>query len=189
MRFVWDWPRPLVTVPYVPTLGPVHPDGLTPALFADVLAVSGTGRFLPYDKDRRWFDAKDERVLPEVIVHRPGLTLVPTHSTRRAGAVKVHLYGPADAHPVAAELARKLAADHVAGRASVVAFQVPGAATTVVDGASTRVQLREFTAPRPGDRLGPVRSLAEQAAVVRGTFAEFAEKLSGEGFAFLRSRI
>jgi hypothetical protein len=31
-------------------------------MFDDVSAVFGTGRFLPYDKDRRWFDHKSEAV-------------------------------------------------------------------------------------------------------------------------------
>ncbi|MFI6447691.1 GNAT family N-acetyltransferase [Kitasatospora sp. NPDC050543] len=82
-----------MTVPFVPTLGPVHPDGLGPEVFADVIRVAGTGRFLPYDKDRRWSDDKDETVLALDIVHRPGQTLLPTLTRRGAGAVKVHVYG------------------------------------------------------------------------------------------------
>lgn len=37
-----------------------HPDCLTAGLLADVLAVAGTGRFLPYD--HRWSGCKDEHV-------------------------------------------------------------------------------------------------------------------------------
>ena len=35
---------------------------MTAGLLADVLAVAGTGRFLPYDKDHRWSGCKDEHV-------------------------------------------------------------------------------------------------------------------------------
>lgn len=40
-------------VPYVPTLGPMHPAAITPGLWNQVVDVSGTGRFLPHDKDAR----------------------------------------------------------------------------------------------------------------------------------------
>jgi ABC-type protease/lipase transport system fused ATPase/permease subunit len=43
----------------------VHPRAITVGLFADLIKVAGTGRLLPYDKDRRWADRKDEQVIPE----------------------------------------------------------------------------------------------------------------------------
>lgn len=49
--------------PYVPTLGPVHPDALNARLWDEVLAANGTGVFLPHDKDARWDGSKDETVL------------------------------------------------------------------------------------------------------------------------------
>jgi hypothetical protein len=75
MAIRWDPLEPLMTAPYVPALGPVHPAALTPGLFADVIEIAGTGRFLPHDKDRRWADRKDEQVLPGAIVQEPGLVL------------------------------------------------------------------------------------------------------------------
>ncbi|WP_323187315.1 hypothetical protein [Streptomyces sp. NBC_00124] len=60
----WDWLRPVVQAPYVPTIGPVHPSVLTEALFTDTLIAACTDRwFLRYDKDIRWLDSKDETVL------------------------------------------------------------------------------------------------------------------------------
>jgi hypothetical protein len=35
-----------------------------------VISAAGTDRFLGYDRDRRWFDAKPESVLVDEIVHR-----------------------------------------------------------------------------------------------------------------------
>jgi hypothetical protein len=63
MALRWDWLQPLITAPYVPTLGPVYPQAVTASLFADLIEVAGTSRLLPYDKDRRWADRKDEQVL------------------------------------------------------------------------------------------------------------------------------
>src|SRR6478609_4350172 len=189
MRLTWDWMSPVVTVPFVPTLGPVHPDALTPELFAGVIENAGTGRFLAHDKDRRWSDAKDESVLPLDIVHRPGLTLVPTLSTRGTGTLKVHLYGdPTDGHHEAVSLAVKLAAAHDAAKIRVLSFQAPGQPTYTAAGACTRVQLREFTPDRPTVRPDSVRPLEAHPQAVRATFADFAEKLAGDGFAFLHSR-
>ncbi|MGH3599883.1 MAG: hypothetical protein ACRDQH_06340, partial [Pseudonocardiaceae bacterium] len=71
MRFQWDWLRHALRVPYVPTLGPVHPDTLSPELFDDVLAVSTTGQVLPFDKDRRWSPRKNQTVLVAEIIHQP----------------------------------------------------------------------------------------------------------------------
>lgn len=62
----------MLRVPYVPTLGSVHPDTLCPELFDDVLAASWTGQVLPFDKDRRWSQRKDHILLAEEIIHRHG---------------------------------------------------------------------------------------------------------------------
>jgi hypothetical protein len=71
----------------MPTLGPVHPQAVTASLFADLIEVAGTGRLLPYDKDRRWTDRKDEQVLPEAIIQEPGLAI-----TGRASCIRVYIY-------------------------------------------------------------------------------------------------
>jgi hypothetical protein len=92
MYFRWDWLRPVVAAPYVPTLGPVHPGVLSAEFFDAVVGIADTGRFLPYDKGRRWAKTKDEQVIVEEIVHRPGLTMIPT-VTRGRGLVKLYHYG------------------------------------------------------------------------------------------------
>ncbi|WP_327691091.1 GNAT family N-acetyltransferase [Streptomyces sp. NBC_00461] len=182
MRFRWDWLRPVVLAPYVPTIGPVHPSVLTEDLFTDTLIAASTDRrFLRYDKDIRWSDSKVETVLVEAVVHRPGETLIPTLSRRGAGMVKVHLYGIDDSALAATELAQKLAAEHGAAKARIVRFLGPEAP----DGRGTRIQLQDFRATiRPaGD--GPVRSFDEWPANARGTFDDFAEEMAADGFAFL----
>ncbi|MER6774514.1 hypothetical protein ABT389_32830, partial [Streptomyces bacillaris] len=121
MFFRWDWLRPQLTAPIVPTLGPVHPDALTVDIFEDVLRAADTGGFLPYDKDRRWGGEKDERVLREEVVHEPERTFIPTLTRRGHGNVKVFAYGPPDSFvEEAAELAAKLAAVHDVAGARVV---------------------------------------------------------------------
>ncbi|GAA3482120.1 hypothetical protein GCM10018966_066520 [Streptomyces yanii] len=126
MRFHWGWIEPVMPVPYVPTLGPVHPDDPVPDLFAAVVETAGTGRFLPYDKDRRWWDTKTEQVLTDAIEHDQRQTLIPTLGERGAGAVKVHVYGAAP-HSVSAgaDLARKLAPAQGVAKARVVWFLGP----------------------------------------------------------------
>lgn len=61
MRFRWDWLSPVVPIPYVPTLGPVQPRALSAQLFNSVVDIANMGRFLSYDKDRRWSGEKDEQ--------------------------------------------------------------------------------------------------------------------------------
>ncbi|MEV0471974.1 GNAT family N-acetyltransferase [Streptomyces prunicolor] len=183
MRFRWDWLRPVVSAPYVPTIGPVHPSVLTEDLFTDTLIAASTDRwFLRYDKDIRWSDSKDETVLVEGIAHRPGETLIPTLSRRGSGMVKVHLYGiEPDSAFTATELAQKLAAEHGVGKTRIVRFLGPEAP----DGRGTRIQLQDFRATiRPAPN-GPVRSFNEWPTEVQGTFATFAEQMAPDGFAFL----
>jgi hypothetical protein len=80
-------------VPYVPTLGPVHPGAFSPDLFDDIIAASQTGRLLPFDRDRRWSDRKDDSVLVGEIIHQPDQTIIPVVSRRAGGTIKTYYYG------------------------------------------------------------------------------------------------
>ncbi|QNP71704.1 GNAT family N-acetyltransferase [Streptomyces roseirectus] len=186
MFFRWEWLRPQLTAPIVPTLGPVHPDALAVGLFEDTLRAAGTGDFLPYDKDRRWGGEKDEKVLREDVVHQPGRTLVPTLTRRGRGTVKVFAYGlHGSVVEEAAELAAKLASVHDAAGARVV--RPLGSDTTHPRG--TRIQLKDFTdtpCPAPDS---PVHPVTTWPASVQKTFAPFAEEMAADGLAFLHARM
>jgi GNAT superfamily N-acetyltransferase len=188
MALRWDWLQPVMTAPYVPTLGPAHPQDITPGLFADVIQIAGTGRFLPHDKDRRWTGHKDEQVLTGAITQEPGLVMIPVWSSRRR-CVKVCVYSthPRAALSQAARLCTQLCGQHAAAQGRIVWFLPPGSDPDPV-AACTRIQLRTFgpgaVAPGPGVVL-----LEEAAGPVRATFTAFAEKLAADGFAFLDARI
>ncbi|MFD7934466.1 GNAT family N-acetyltransferase [Streptomyces sp. NPDC059755] len=186
MRFRWDWLAPVMPVPYVPTLGPVHPDEPLHDLFAAVVENAGTGRFLPHDKDRRWADHKAERVLVDAIEHGRRQTLMPTLLDRGPVTVRVHVYGTApDSLTAGADLARKLAADHGADRARVVSFLAPGRPDVHARG--TRVQLKDFTTgpgPAPDVRTREYEQLPDPSR-----FAAFAEQMTADGFTFLYDRM
>ena len=193
MRIRWDWLHPVMTAPYVPTLGPAHPQAIAPQLFAEAVEITGTGRFLPYDKDRRWAAIKDEHVLAGAIAQQPGLVLVPTFSSR-SRAVKVHVYSnrPHAELNRAAELAGQLCASHGAQTGRLVWFLPPGS-TPDPGVACTRIQMRTFSPGHQGPAAEPgpgfVVPLDEVPQPVRATFSDFAEKLAAEGFAFLDARI
>ncbi|KOV98852.1 GNAT family N-acetyltransferase [Streptomyces sp. NRRL B-3648] len=188
MRFHWGWIEPVMPVPYVPTLGPVRPGDPLPDLFEAVVEIAGTGRFLPYDKDRRWSATKTERVLVDGIEHDQRQTLVPTLLERGAGTVKVHVYGAEpDSLTAGADLARKLAAAHGAAKARVVWFLGPEQPEAYAQGVGTRVQFKDFT-HGPGEASAvPVhydKQLHEEAG-----FGEFAEEMAADGFAFLHQQM
>lgn len=188
MRLDWGWLHPVMRVPYVPTLGAVHPHTLGPDLFQQVWDVSGTGRFLAHDRDARWFPAKDEHVLTDAVVHDPNATLVPALSRRGKGTVKVCCYGDARNHRHAARLAGDLAQALGAGKAQVVWFH--GAQDIPATGSgATRVQLREFGPGIPAPDHDTVQVYTELPAPLRDSFAPFADKLSEEGFAFLHQQM
>ncbi|MGW4625528.1 GNAT family N-acetyltransferase [Streptomyces rubiginosohelvolus] len=186
MFFRWDWLRPQLTAPIVPTLGPVHPDALTVGIFEDTLRAADTGDFLPYDKDRRWGGEKDEKVLREDVIHQPDRTLIPTLTRRGHGKVKVFAYGPHDSViDEAAELATKLATVHKVADARVVRPLAPENAHP----RGTRIQLKNFTTgPCPAPD-GPVRPVTDWSASVQETFAPFTETMAADGLAFLRTRM
>ncbi|MFB7609882.1 GNAT family N-acetyltransferase [Streptomyces gardneri] len=186
MFFRWDWLRPQLTAPIVPTLGPVHPDALTVDIFEDTLRAAVTGDFLPYDKDRRWGGEKDEMVLRGNVVHQPDHTLIPTLSRRGRGTVKVFAYGHHDSIvDEAAELAAKLAAVHDVVSARVARPLGPETAHP----RGTRIQLKDFTAVPCPDPDGPVRPVTAWPITVQETFAPFAEAMAGDGLAFLHTQM
>ncbi|WP_030744623.1 GNAT family N-acetyltransferase [Streptomyces sp. NRRL F-5135] len=186
MFFCWDWLRPVLTAPIVPTLGPVHPAALTVSMFEDILRAADTGDFLPYDKDRRWGDEKDEKVLREDVVHQPEHTLIPTLTRRGRGTVKVFAYGLRDSVvEEAAELAAKLAATHDVVNARVV--RPLGPETAHPHG--TRIHLMDFTTGPCPDPDGPVRPVTDWPASVQETFAPFAQAMVADGLAFLHARM
>jgi GNAT superfamily N-acetyltransferase len=183
MFFRWEWLRPVLTAPVVPTLGPVHPHAVTVDLFeATLVAAAADRHFLPYDKDRRWGPEKQEAVLAGDVVHQRDQTLIPTLATRGRGVVKVFAYGHrGDVLGQAAELAAKLAVGHGAATARVV--RPLGPETPRPRG--VRIQLQDFTARHCPASDGPVRPLDDWPAPVRRTFGTFAHAMAADGFAFL----
>ncbi|MFF3415826.1 GNAT family N-acetyltransferase [Streptomyces sp. NPDC002698] len=186
MRFELRWIEPVMPVPYIPTLGPVHPDDPHLGLLEAVVANAVTGRSLPYDKDRRWSEAKTERVV-DGIEHDRHRTLVPTVLGRGSGMAKVHVYGNGpDCLSAGADLARKVAAAHGAARARVVWFLGPGQPEERVRG-GVRVRLRDF-ADGPGQ--APDRQVrAYERLDHPERFATFAERMAADGFGFLHERM
>lgn len=181
MLFRWDWLSPVVTVPYVPTLGPVGPGALSAEVFNAVLDVADTGRFLPCDKDRRWSSTKDERAIVDEIIHEPGRTVIPTLSTRGRGLVKIHYYGAgAPRLSETTEWSRAWCATSGVATGRVIWFH------STPHGARTRLMLKTFS-DQDKRHFGHVMDLRD--CDVADTFAGFAERLRANGFAFLYQRI
>lgn len=188
MRFRWDWLRPVVTAPFVPTIGPVHPSVLNDDLFADILRASGSRRFLPYDKDLRWSDAKEESVLVGDITHRPGETLIPTLLERGTGTIKVYAYGvEPGSRNAASELAQKLATTHGARKARVVRFLGPEYGARFAQG--TRIQLRVFSDGPCPPASPAISAFSALSTSVRRSFGTFAATMAEDGFGFLYARM
>ena len=175
-----DWLSNAITVPYVPTLGPVHPDADIVELFQTVIDLKA-GEFLPFDKDQRWSDHKDEIVLAREVEHRADRTTIATLSHRSGGRVTVYHYAQTPPDLASArEHAGKLAADHGAARSRVVWFPPgsPSAEVTLV-----RALLAPTYAPgRSPSR--PILALQDATPVLQAGFLRFAEH-AGDGMAYL----
>lgn len=98
----------LITVPYLPLLGPAHPDCLDEALVADIFRAGATNGLLPYDKDRRWFTKKPAMILFDAIYRNPLGMIIPViaHDMQR---IRLLCYGeiPTDALDNCTESIRK----------------------------------------------------------------------------------
>ncbi|MFC5663616.1 GNAT family N-acetyltransferase [Kitasatospora misakiensis] len=181
MELSWGLLHPVMSVPYLPTLGPLHPDAISAGLLDAIVSVAGSGEFLPHDKDRRWSERKDEHLLVDDVHQDRVRTLIPTLTGR--GGLRVHLYGTPEHRPEALETAAGLATAHRATTARVVWFEADPDPVA----ASTRIQLRTFDGPAPA--VEGIEHLDALPEPVRATFGAFADKLADEGFAFLHSRI
>lgn len=187
MRLHPQWLSNVVTVPYVPTLGPVHPAADTTALFEAVLHAP-PGRFLAYDKDARWSDRKDEQVLPQHVEHSAARTTIATLGRRRGGRVTVYHYTPAPPDLTRArQQATELAADQHATGARVVWFQHdPPPSDATPEATCVRALLAPTGAVGdPPDR--PVVALDDCPPQIRSTFGDFARR-ARDGMAHLARR-
>jgi GNAT superfamily N-acetyltransferase len=187
----WDRFAPLMSVPHLPTLGPLHPHALGPRVLRDVFAVAGTGRWLAHDKDARWGGDKPEQVI-DAIAGGDHVLIATLLRRATTAMVKVHCYGSVD--PVvmagAAGLARRLAARHQVSTAKVVWFLPPGQRSDPAV-AATRIQLRVFDTDAP-DAAGDDASVTcfrDLPAPVAASFASFADAMASDGFAFLYQRM
>ncbi|WP_414943816.1 GNAT family N-acetyltransferase [Amycolatopsis sp. cmx-11-32] len=186
MRFRPEWLRRVLHVPYVPTLGPVHPDALDPGVFDEVITATATGVMLPFDKDRRWSTRKSETVLVDDIVHRPDLTIVPTVSRRGRGTIKAYVYSPAKPDTTALRAAtRRWCTAHGAHTGRVVRFHTD----TSEHASTTRLLLKDFSTPTPPPTADTVVTDLDVASPqIQDTFTALAERLDEAGFGFLRRR-
>ena len=190
MRLRADWLSRVLTVPYVPILGPVHPDQFTAemftAVFADILTASRTGTALPFDKDRRWSPRKTHTVLADEIIHRPDHTIIPTLSRRGSGTVRTFYYGHNPDADALRAFTRRCCTAHRAANGRVVWFDSDEATGTD----HTRILLKEFTHDEPDapDDEPVVSDLDACAPQLAATFAAFAHAMTDHGFGFLHRR-
>jgi GNAT superfamily N-acetyltransferase len=186
-----DWLSRVLTVPYMPTLGPAHPDQFTAEMFTDVfaevLSASRAGTALPFDKDRRWSPRKADTVLVDEIVHRPDHTIIPTVRRRGRGTVRTFYYGHSPDLAGLRAATRRCCTTYGAANGQVVWFDT--AENAQADG--TRVLLKEFIHDNQPDdpSEGPVAGeLDDCPPETAATFTTFADVMVDHGFGFLHRR-
>ncbi len=175
-----DWLTGAVTVPYVPTLGPVHPSLAAAGLFEAVFTLH-PGHFLPWDKDRRWSERKHEQVLLEHLRQTAQRIAVATLTRRGAGRITLYEFARAAPNlPSCQQHAAALSRQHASGASRVVWFQHADPPAGV---AAARVLLAPIG--QPGlDPDRPIVALDECPAAIQRGFAAFARK-AGPGMAHL----
>lgn len=183
MRFRADWLCEVLTVPYVPILGPVHPDLADAELFDEVLTAALNGIVLPFDKDSRWTHREHEAPLIDELVHRPEHTIVPVLSRRGAGTIKLYYYGTRPDLAELRRLTRRISRVHGAAHSQVVVFD-PN--TPANGGQATRLLIKDFRTASPAPATAAVAELRTDQL---GEFLTLADSLVDHGFGFLGRRL
>ncbi len=166
----------LITTPYVPLLGPVHPDLIDEQLLANVFLAGDADELLPFDKDRRWYISKPAIILSDHIYRSVTGMIVPVLS-KGLERVKLLCYGEADQDDFnsCVEGVRSL---HPMCQITIVSF---APVATPVDNASI-LFLKRFS--EIDSRSG--NATVEQISVTEaGSLASLADDAENSGFGFL----
>jgi len=166
-----------ITVPYLPILGPVHPESITTKLITDLFCVGPTGNLLPYDKDCRWYSHKAEKLLLEHALHLKNGLILPTYNsaTRR---IKLYCYGDVKKSDVTF-LSKKiqLQGTHI----SVITYNQP----IFADSSSVAVFLKNLKQSDMQDKCENIEILKQTNAK---DLMALAVNPENEGFLFLSKR-
>ncbi|GLY33434.1 hypothetical protein Kisp02_67990 [Kineosporia sp. NBRC 101731] len=192
-------------VPYVPTLGPVHPGEDAAGLIRDVFSVAGTGQVLPYDKDARWSRVKDEHIIGATLAtgifdqacqhgehgQHGGGVVIPTLARRPHPRITLYCYGTD--HAEIRRLAADLRAEHPGTPVHRVVLR-SGATESIGGGAhAVRIWLYDFAAATGTDasdvRVPGVHVLGECFGPLVHSFADFAERMHADGWGFVRGQL
>jgi GNAT superfamily N-acetyltransferase len=184
MRFRSDWLRRVLTVPYLPILGPVHPDLVDATLLDEVLAATLAGFVLPFDKASRWTSRPQVIPLVDEIVHEPDHTIIPVLAQRSGGVVTLYYYGTAHDLPQLRTIARRVCRTHGAADGNVVVLDLMRPAA---EGQTTRILLKDFAS----GHLAPqaTSQVTELHDDDLPAFHQLAALLADHGFGHLARRI
>lgn len=173
-------------MPYVPILGPVHPDLADAALFDEVIDAALAGTVLPFDKDRRWTTRKYDVPLTDEIVHEPGRTIIPVLSPRSTLTIKLHYYGANPDLTGLRRITRRLCAAHNATKGFVIVFETRSPSSA---GRSRRLLIKDFNAAGTTSLAGSNTSVTELRSDQLADFLALANQLGQHGFRHLGRRL
>lgn len=152
----------LITTPYLPTLGPVHPDCIGTPLLEDIESVRGSHQPLPYDKDIRWSAVKQEVLIGWYASDGCAYAL-----TKKGQNNHAYLYGTAT---------RQLLNELRAKAARIVHF-TPG-----LGGAQLTIFVQEFASSHQHEADPHIRPLSALNDAQRASIAKLYAEPANAGF-------
>lgn len=155
-----------MNVPYVPILGAVHPNEISPQLLDELMQSSSANVLLPYDKSRRWQTEPFEQIVADGFTqHNGSFTIDTIHS----GEPRRYVYGSLVPGPVDRTVLH-MSTEHRPLRTN------EHATTVFIDDYSRHTPAEQHPDIRPAYELDP--SQLEQL--------QHLDDAAGRGFAMLR---
>lgn len=167
-----------INVPFVPTLGVVHPCALS-ASVAGILNFAHEGEFLPYDKEKRWGGVKRERLLKEHMFQNENCTIIP--ASHNNTLIRLYCYGAANALGEQRDRLKKFYPD---AKFQAVLF---GTDEGFKSDSIVFLANKGFHAPSAKMDVVPLKSLPPHIAKTIGILAK--DDADNSGFQFLQERL
>lgn len=172
---------------YLPTLGPVYSAGKSfGKVLEDILINSENEVFLSFDKNKRWFDAKTEKIILPAVEIWNDAVLIPTKCIFPHNAIKIYYYSDGPLNQADFEkiriMKKSLCKQEAAERCTLYCFQKSNLNENFI---CHNIYLKIIDDNDEAALPDDIKFFHELSDAVAGTFGALTSEPELEGFDFL----